>query len=321
MYHVKIKFYSVSRDADLRRAWNVKTPLLNFNRDNSTNTAAMALDSSKRSFETFARPNGTISSAQIDVPAPKKARADNVNLWEMITKLDATTTCSLLHHFCTQDPSLAAHVESAHRSRLAKEATKLPVEFDPYSKSCWHALNSQYRGMRSSKQFEAMGDIIGTLDSSRRAIMKAATPDTRFETRRNALEVLRKISKSVMLCDEQQIRHEIMKDGITLGEFADSMVELAGGMTVEEREKYKKEGLYEKLVDLQNECDDVDMEGLQEVYAIFDGEGDEEEGGDGDESEDSSGSESSDAPEFLESRPKQPPPPQQTQVFSIGELS
>ena len=173
--------------------------------------------------------------------------------------------------------------------------------------------------MRSSKQFEAMGDIIGTLDSSRRAIMKAATPDTRFETRRNALEVLRKISKSVMLCDEQQIRHEIMKDGITLGEFADSMVELAGGMTVEEREKYKKEGLYEKLVDLQNECDDVDMEGLQELYAIFDGEGDEEE--DGDEDGDGSGSESSDVPEFLESRPKQPPPPQQTQVFSIGELS
>jgi hypothetical protein len=294
--------------------------LLNFTRDNSTSTAAMALNSSKRSFETFAGPNGTISSVQTDVPALKKARADNnVNLWEMITKLDATTTRSLLHHFCTQDPSLAAHVESAHRSRLAKEATKAPVEFDRYSKSCWHALNSQYRGMRSSKQFEAMGDIIGTLDSSRRAIMKAATPDTRFETRRNALEVLRKISKSVMLCDEQQIRHEIMKDGMTLGEFADSMVELAGGMTVEEREKYKKEGLYEKLVDLQNECDDVDMEGLQEVYAIFYGEGDEEE--DGDENEDGSGSESSDAPEFLESRPKQPPPPQRTQVFSVGELS
>jgi hypothetical protein len=280
----------------------------------------MAVNSSKRSFETFAGPNGTISSVQTNVPAPKKTRTNsNINLWEMITKLDATTIRSLLHHFCTQDPSLAAHVESAHRSRLAQEATKPPIEFDHYSKSCWHALNSQYRGMRSSKQFEAMGDIIGTLDSSRRAIMKAATPDTRFETRRNALEVLRKISKSVMLCDEQQIRHEIMKDGITLGEFADSMVELAGGMTVEERERYKKEGLYEKLVDLQNECDDVDMEGLQEVYAIFDGEGDEE--GDGDENEDGSGSESSDAPEFLESRPKQPPPPQRTQVFSVGELS
>jgi hypothetical protein len=294
--------------------------LPDFNRDNSTTKAAMALNSSKRSFETFTGPNGTLSSAQTDMPASKKTRADNnVNLWEMITKLDATTARSLLHHFCTQDPSLAAHVESAHRSRLAKEASKPPVEFDIYSKSCWHALNSQYRGMRSSKQFEAMGDIIGTLDSSRRTIMKAATPDTRFETRRNALEVLRKISKSVMLCDEQQIRHEIMKDGMTLGEFADSMVELAGGMTVEEREKYKKEGLYEKLVDLQNECDDIDMEGLQEVYAIFDGEGDEEE--DGDENEDGSGSESSDAPEFLESRPKQPPPPQRTQIFSVGELS
>jgi hypothetical protein len=160
--------------------------------------------------------------------------------------------------------------------------------------------------MKGSRQFEALGEIIGFLDSSRRAIMKAAMPDTRFETRRNALEVLRKISKSVMLCDEQQIRHEIMKDGITLGEFAGSMVELASGMTVEEREKYKIEGLYEKLVDLQNECDDVDMEGLQEVYAIFDGIGGEEE----DENEGASGSELSDAPEFLHSRTAQAPSPQ-----------
>ncbi|KUJ23810.1 uncharacterized protein LY89DRAFT_679125 [Mollisia scopiformis] len=30
--------------------------------------------------------------------------------------------------------------------------------------------------------------------------------------------------------------------------------------------------LWEKLWQLQEECDDVDMEGLQKVYALFDGE-------------------------------------------------
>jgi hypothetical protein len=54
--------------------------------------------------------------------------------------------------------------------------------------------------------------------------MREAGPETRFEMRRNALEVLRKICKSVMLCDEQQIRHELMQDGMRLAEFAESML-------------------------------------------------------------------------------------------------
>jgi hypothetical protein len=76
-----------------------------------------------------------------------------------------------------------------------------------------------------------------------------------METRRNALEMLRKISKSIMLCEEPLIRHELMKDGICLSGMADNMLELAEGMTADERDRYKEEGLYEKLVNLEQECD------------------------------------------------------------------
>ncbi len=69
------------------------------------------------------------------------------------------------------------------------------------------------------------------LGDARKSIMEEAGPVTRFETRRNALEVLRKISKSVMLCQEQEIRHELLKDGVLLAEFADIMLRLAKGMT------------------------------------------------------------------------------------------
>lgn len=90
-----------------------------------------------------------------------------------------------------------------------------------------------------------------------------------------------------MLCDEPQIRHELMKDGYMLGQFADSMQELSRGMTREERSRYKQEGLYEKLLELQTECDPVDMEGLPAVYKIFEGEDDDEEGDEeGDEEDD-----------------------------------
>jgi hypothetical protein len=36
---------------------------------------------------------------------------------------------------------------------------------------------------------------------------------------------------------------------------ADNMLELAEGMTADERDRYKEEGLYEKLVNLEQECD------------------------------------------------------------------
>ena len=105
--------------------------------------------------------------------------------------------------------------------------------------------------------------------------MEKAGPETRWETRRNALEVLRKICKSIILCTDQQIRHEIMKDGDVLGGFCTAMVGLARGMTDEEREKYKKEGLYEKLEELRGLCDwEVEMIGLDELYEVFDGKGD-----------------------------------------------
>jgi len=110
-----------------------------------------------------------------------------------------------------------------------------------------------------------------------------------------------------MKCDEQVIRHEIMKDGVELGYFADAMVGLARGMTENEREWYKEEGLYEKLVELQTECDwETDMEGLRELYETFDGL-DDGEGGEEEEGSDDSVVEV--------------PAPRRTSVFSVSELS
>lgn len=76
------------------------------------------------------------------------------------------------------------------------------------------------------------------MEAARQAILKKAGPNTKWETRHNALEVLRKISKSVMLCDKPVIRHKIMKDGVELGYFAEAMVRLARGMTAKEKERY-----------------------------------------------------------------------------------
>lgn len=130
-----------------------------------------------------------------------------------------------------------------------------------------------------------------------------------------------------MLCSEGQIRHELMKDGMVLGEFAESMAELARGMSLDERGTYKEEGFYQKLLDLQNECEPDDMEGLQEIYGIFDGAEDS-----ADEELDEYDEETSEmiaarlsdpkvVSSFLNLTPNRPTAPPRKKVFSIKEMS
>lgn len=80
-------------------------------------------------------------------------------------------------------------VQSAYDAHVAEEAARPPVEFDRYSKECWFAMNSKYKSLSCSKQFEMMGDICEVLDESREKVVEAAQPGVRWETRRNALEV------------------------------------------------------------------------------------------------------------------------------------
>ncbi|PBP26798.1 hypothetical protein BUE80_DR002268 [Diplocarpon rosae] len=247
----------------------------------------MALSNSKRTYASYSESFGASSVLSDPVPTPKRRRANNQpSLWNQILSLPHTTTQSLLYQICNANPALSSFVQSAHNARLAEEAARPPVNFDQYSRDCWYTMNKKYKRLSCRKQFEMMGDVCQVLDESRDAIVGAAGPDVRWETRRNALEVLRKICKSIALCDEPQIRHELTKDGYMLGQFADSMQELARGMNEEERERYKAEGLYEKLVDLSNDCGPDDMEGLPAVYRIFDQVEDEEEDYDNTEDED-----------------------------------
>lgn len=74
-----------------------------------------------------------------------------------------------------------------------------------------------------------------------------------------------------MLCDEQLIRYEVMKDGVTLAEFGEDMITLATGMTDRERTRYDDEALLEKLVELKGLCEwETDCPELQLLLDIFD---------------------------------------------------
>lgn len=243
----------------------------------------MTSSSSKRTHAVYISSDDESTTQPVSArPSAKRARAEpDPALWNLITSLPPSKKDHILLTLCQKDPALADHVRHTHQQHLAEEAAneaarkaaEPPVNFDQYSRTCWHALNTEHKRKKSSAQYNAAGDVSHDIDNARRAIMKKAGKGTRWETRRNALEVLRKISKSVMLCEVQVIRRELMKDGILLGGFADSMLRLAKGMSEFERQRYKGEGLWEKLWELQGECEDIDinMRDLFKVYSVFDG--------------------------------------------------
>jgi hypothetical protein len=148
----------------------------------------MASNTSKRTFDDFSDANGSESSLATALPSSKRPRAEpDPALWDQIYKLPPQTMQKVLYEICMANPSAAAFVHSAHTARLAEEANKPPVNFDYYSKTCWHTLNSKYKRLSGSRQYEAMGDIYSELSDSVEAIMKQAGPDMKWQMRRNAL--------------------------------------------------------------------------------------------------------------------------------------
>ncbi|KAH9213971.1 hypothetical protein DL95DRAFT_524237 [Leptodontidium sp. 2 PMI_412] len=218
--------------------------------------------SSKRKFDAFKSTGGTSNptGAELKIKATRTIYA-----------LDIAALREIATHAYLTDPKIADHIDSKYAAKTAAKPPAPPKNFDAYSKECWHALNTQHKRLKSSKQFEAAGEVLAILEANRRKIIKEAGPDTVWQTRRNALEVLRKICKSIVLCDLQVIRHELMKDGVVLGEFMGTMCKIARGFSKDEREKYDNEGLLEKIEELKEVSDDweADMPDLEDLLGIF----------------------------------------------------
>jgi len=180
---------------------------------------------SKRDFNEFS----TTASNPTMLPeqSSKKPRYTKTipdhTLWSLINDMPAYLRQGALYEICKANPTSAAYVQELRKKHLADKAAAAraapPVNFDSYSKNCWYTLNIKYRNLRSS----------------RRAILKKARLDTRWATRRNALEVLRKICKSVVLCDVQVIQHELMNSTCEIYNFAESMTRLAKGRDTKKR--------------------------------------------------------------------------------------
>jgi len=109
--------------------------------------------------------------------------------------------------------------------------------------------------------------VVEEVNGFRRGILERARDGTRYETRRNAVEVLRKISKSVLLCVDGAY------NGM-LETFLESITGLVERMDGKERERFKDEGFYDKLVEMRKVVGMTKggMMKLAMIYEFFGGE-------------------------------------------------
>ncbi|KAH6722604.1 hypothetical protein BKA61DRAFT_569119 [Leptodontidium sp. MPI-SDFR-AT-0119] len=204
--------------------------------------------SSKRKFDAFKSTGGTSNptGAELKIKATRTIYALDIAALREIATHAVTNFSNLPILQYLTDPKIADHIDSKYAARTAAKPPAPPKNFDAYSKECWHALNTQHKRLKSSKQFEAAGEVLAILEANRRKIIKEAGPDT-------------------------VIRHELMKDGVVLGEFMGTMCKIARGFSKDERKKYDNEGLLEKIEELKEVSDDweADMPDLEDLLGIF----------------------------------------------------
>ncbi|WVQ67257.1 uncharacterized protein L199_005452 [Kwoniella botswanensis] len=175
------------------------------------------------------------------------------------------------HPYALQD--FLAHHQAYLNSIEDQRRKAPPKDFDHLSKSCWKELNITHRRLRPSQQCGITGEVAGVIQSAVREITKGCRDSPRLETKLSALEALRKISKSIILCDEREIRKGVMNDDWTPNSLAHAMVEILDGMDEEEKDRLGPNGI-RWLVEEYNK---YAIDCFDQVLEILDGDEEEDE--------------------------------------------
>lgn len=143
------------------------------------------------------------------------------------------------------------------------------INFDQFSKSAWHSLNtSYYTKLSSSKQYDASFDAYSAVEDCVQAIRKQVKANSSYGTKLNALETLREIADTVLSAGDtlgREVRKEFQYDNCVVN----AMLDIAEFMTPEERLKAGqndadgKGTLLDKLDEVDGEAGGLCIEGLQ----------------------------------------------------------
>ena len=176
---------------------------------------------------------------------------------DLVNTLDAQTIATLLTNAANIYPNVSKAIKNEVDRRAAKSLSEV-IDFDHHSKTVWYALNIEYRKLSSSRAYERSGDVSNTIDDCIETIGEQFEGAASFGTKKNALETLRKIAKSICLSNNT-IGHEVRIDFGHGGRLTALMSKIV--QTMGDSEKNELRWWYDsKLVELHE---------IAESYCIF----------------------------------------------------
>ena len=135
------------------------------------------------------------------------------------------------------------HVDKLHAANAAKV-----IEFDHHSKTVWKAINVDYKKMSGSHQHDMVPNVLETIVDCIRDIQDNCPWSASYETKKNALETLRKIGKTMCLSSNiiaSEVRKSFQYDII----LEETMMDIADRMTIKEKRGLSRE-FQDKLEEL-----------------------------------------------------------------------
>ncbi|KAL9115577.1 MAG: hypothetical protein Q9187_007268 [Circinaria calcarea] len=192
--------------------------------------------------------NGDSAPVVLTIPFDPKPSPEKIE--KLIQGFDEKTVRQLLLSAALDFPSLTTELEAKQATIVQAQSAKV-INFNRYSEDVLNELASG-DGLKGSKQFELSGKVCRAITETIGEIRAQCPRYSSFETKRSALETLRKIGGSICCGDGDTLGSEVIKWFQYDSCLEDTMLEIVKGMTEEEKERMRtsSESFVDELSDL-----------------------------------------------------------------------
>ncbi|CAM6081498.1 unnamed protein product [Calypogeia fissa] len=185
------------------------------------------------------------------------ANSGSHNYLPIIRSLPVDKLCSILAHAAQHYPKVAATIVNERRNIIKGEKAK-EVDFDPYAKIAWKALNGSmitYEDLGGERVYEKSFEIFSKVQDCINAIQNGTPAHANLKTKTSALDALQRIGKAISLCDAETLGDEVRE--LLVKQFQNddtlemSMLRIVESIPALERYAFVKQEFGKKLVELE----------------------------------------------------------------------
>lgn len=209
--------------------------------------------------------SGSHTSVRVDTPTSEVPPAihSDASLDAALESFSATELRQLLRLAVQKHPSLASDMTLEHAQQASFRASK-SVNFVHYSNSVWHTLNAK-ENSDPHKEYQHAVKAVQKIAHDIRSVASQVHRQSTLTTKKNALEALRKIGRSVCLATD--VVGETVKAALGSDKtFVDAIVKVAESFTEDDRRTLWAGGSGTEIVKRLDQLDD-----LRRCYRIFEG--------------------------------------------------